>query len=68
MEKVNPHEKYSGLTMTVKELRSALSEYQDDLPVIAEWEGVAAGIRPENIKRETHNGREELAIDVEQYG
>jgi hypothetical protein len=69
MKKVNKADN-SGLTMTVKELRDELSKYPDDLPVIATWEGVGAGIRKENFTTRFDNGymdEMQLEIDVENY-
>jgi hypothetical protein len=61
----------SGITMTVKELREALSEYKDDLPVVATWEGVGAGFRKENMEirfNSEYMDEPQLEIDVENYG
>lgn len=68
MKKVHPNDPRSGDTMTVKELREALSKYPDDMAVIAAWEGVGAGIRLENFSIWTTEGRGDLQIDVDNYG
>lgn len=36
-------------TMTVSELKAALSKYPDDMPVWAEWEGCLAHIGVDNF-------------------
>ena len=63
----------AGQTLTVKELIEKLSEYPMDMPVMAEWEGVVAYIRPENFSNFfVDKGLAEdrclcLVIDVERY-
>lgn len=68
MPKVYESRPHSKSTMTVKELRDHLTNYPDDTPVIATWEGVRAGIRKENFSIEDNDGRDDLEIWVEQYG
>ena len=76
MVKIYPETPHSGETMTVGELREYLSRFPYDLPVAATWEGVVAGIRPENFSSRdcrwrylTYGGRiGALVIDVEDYG
>lgn len=57
--------------MTVSELISELSKYPPDMPVVATWEGVAAGIRAENFDLskwfDTDIPETQLYIDVEDY-
>jgi hypothetical protein len=43
----------AGKTMTVAELRAKLAEYPDDMPVLAEWEGVRAYVEPECFEVQT---------------
>lgn len=63
----------AGATMTVAELRAALEGFPDDMPVLAEWEGVLAYIQPEAFSVEAvSKGHEDddcecLVIDVNQY-
>ena len=55
--------------MTVGELRSALENFAPEIPILATWEGVDAGIREKNFStRISDQGRLELVIDVEDYG
>lgn len=54
--------------MTVAELIAELNKHAPDMPVLATWEGVLAGIRPENFAVEEYDGRQQLTIDVEMYG
>lgn len=63
----------AGQTMTVGELKMRLSEYPDNMPVIAEWEGCHAYIEPEmfevmsvckGFKEDQCDG---LVIDVNLY-
>lgn len=68
MVKVNPNRERSGLTLTAGELIALLQAYPSDLPVIATWESVWAGIRPDNFALVTERGTEALLIDVENYG
>ncbi|MFH1744507.1 MAG: hypothetical protein ABIH23_36345, partial [bacterium] len=68
MKKVTEKYERSGFTMTVSELRDSLSKYADDMPVVTTWESVISGVRNENFTVEVRNGREELVIDVENYG
>ena len=63
-----------GQTATIKELREALAAYPDDMPVMAEWEGVWAFIDPKNfaVEPEVHKGFPEercpcLMLDVNEY-
>ena len=70
IKKVNTSER-SGSTMTVKELRDTLSHYPDDMPVVATWEGVVAGITIDNFSYkydERYMPEMHLEIDVENYG
>ena len=63
----------AGNTMTVAELREALSEYPQDMPVFGAWEGVFGYIEKDKFfVQSTHKGdrRDEcecLLIDVEEY-
>jgi hypothetical protein len=68
MEKVHPTRERSGMTMTVAELIAELHKHAPGMPVLATWEGVLAGIRPENFAVEEYDGRQQLTIDVEMYG
>lgn len=68
MIKINPDRPDSGWTMTVGELISELSEYPDNMPVIAEWESVYSGIRAEDMEVMAVLGRKVLIIYVENYG
>jgi len=62
-------------TMTVKELRDFLSQFPDDMPVAATWEGVVAPILSENFEPRNAKwkriGKEEkgdrVVVDVEDY-
>lgn len=54
--------------MTVAELIAELQKHDPETAVLATWEGVLAGIRPENFETEKSNGRSQLIIDVEMYG
>ena len=54
--------------MTVAELIAKLQTYDPELPVVATWENVGAGIREENFSIEEYDDRKELSIDVEDYG
>ena len=55
----------AGKTMTVAELRAKLSEYPDDMPVMALWEGCYAYINPENFDDEkVHKGYLDDECDV----
>ena len=53
--------------MTVAELIAELQTYEPSLPVIATWEGVAAGFRPENFMIGFDEGRKYLSIDVDDH-
>lgn len=55
------------MTMTVGELITELQKHNSNLPVLATWENVFAGIRPENFQLEEYEGRTQLTIDVEAY-
>lgn len=68
MVKVHPNRKESGMTMTVAELIAELQKHAPETPVLATWESVLAGIRPENFETEEYEGRTQLTIDVEMYG
>jgi len=68
MEKIHPTQKWSGMTMTVAELIAELQAYEPALPVIATWEGVGAGFRPENFMIGFDEGRKYLSIDVDDHG
>jgi hypothetical protein len=68
MEKVHPTEGRSGMTMTVAELIAELQKHDPSMPVLATWEGVLAGIRPENFEVGEYDGRQQLTLDVEMYG
>ena len=63
----------AGSTMTVKELRLALSEFPDDMPVMAEWEGCHAYIERDKLVVATvgkgcaADECEALVIDVNGY-
>ncbi len=50
-------------TMTVAMLKAKLSEYPDDMPVKAEWEGYWKQILPENFAVDSHDPI--LIINVE---
>lgn len=57
-------------TMTVGELRAKLSEYPDDMPVLATWEGQRMPIEQHFWIEEFHTGAEAdrcdcLVIDVD---
>lgn len=56
------------MTMTVAELIAELQKHAPETPVLATWESVLAGIRPENFETEEYEGRTQLTIDVEMYG
>lgn len=64
----------NGKTMTVAELREKLSEYPQDMPVLATWEGIITFFdpRPGYFKVERYGDHPEdncecLVIDVDQY-
>lgn len=63
----------AGKTMTVAELRAVLESYPDDMPVLAEWEGVQAYIKPDAFSVEpVSKGHKDdecrcLVIDVNRY-
>jgi hypothetical protein len=63
----------AGQTMTVGELIKKLSEYPEDTPVFAEWEGCRAYVEPEMFEvARVSKGRKEdecacLIIDVNLY-
>ena len=63
----------AGNTMTVKELRDALAEFPDDMPVMAEWEGCHAYIEGSNFAVEkvgkgcAADDCDGLLIDVNRY-
>ena len=63
----------AGVTMTVKELREALSSYPDAMPVIAGWEGCDAFIAADGFsvhrvhKGNPEEGEDTLVIDVNKY-
>lgn len=62
---------HSGKTMTVGELKEFLSKFLNEMPVVATWEGVSAGIIEENIiikKPDNYYSEDTLEIDVECYG
>ena len=67
MQKVHERET-SKDTMTVSELIAELQKYNPNIPVIAEWEGVWSGFRPNNFRAKNEDGRTILLIDVEDYG
>ena len=57
-------------TMTVSELINCLNKFPQDMPVFAEWEGVFAPIREENIEINDpmpHEKIDALIIYVEDY-
>ena len=54
--------------MTVAELIAELQKHDPAMPVLATWESVLAGIRPENFEVEEYDGRQQLTLDVEMYG
>lgn len=56
------------MTMTVAELIAELQKHDPSMPVLATWEGVLAGIRPENFEVGEYDGRQQLTLDVEMYG
>lgn len=65
-------DKYSSKTMTVKELIEKLLEYPMSMPVLATWDDLRVGIRPENfyIANEPDTGwssKEQLIIDVSDF-
>jgi len=63
----------AGKTLTVGELRAELEAYPDDMPVMAEWEGVRAYVDPaEFYPRPVCKGMKEdeevcLIMSVEKY-
>jgi len=63
----------AGETMTVGELVEALSNYPNDMPVMAGWEGVCAYVDSANFEvvcvDKGHEGDQEecLVIDVENH-
>jgi len=59
----------SDLTMTVGELRTFLLRFPEEMPVVATWEGVSAGIREEDavVKENRYYREKTLEIDVESY-
>lgn len=61
--------KSDAVTMTVAEIKEKLSEYPDDMPVIATWEGVAAWITTDNFSVSENGYYQEptLEIDVESH-
>lgn len=58
----------SGMTMSVGKLITELQKYDPSIPVLAIWENVGSGIRPENFSVVEYMGRMELHVDVEDYG
>ena len=57
------------MTMTVRELKTSLDGYPDEMPVVAVWEGCGAGFRIENFEVVQYNADEpQLCINVENYG
>jgi hypothetical protein len=68
MNKVHPTRELSGMTMTIAELIDELQKHDSNMPVLATWEGVLSGIRPENFGIQEYGGRKQLTIDVEIYG
>jgi len=54
--------------MSVGELIDELQKHDPSIPVLATWESVLSGIRPENFSVIEYMGRVELHIDVEDYG
>lgn len=54
--------------MTCAELIAELQKYNPGMPVLATWENVFAGIRPDNFKIEESDGRQQLTLDVDAYG
>lgn len=54
--------------MTIAELIDELQKHDSNMPVLATWEGVLSGIRPENFGIQEYGGRKQLTIDVEIYG
>jgi len=65
MKPLFPDAPHCGDTMTVGELREHLKQYDENLPVIATWEGQGKAVLAENISVERWEGRDELIIDVE---
>ena len=63
----------AGQTMTVGELKNALAEYPDDMPVLAEWESCRAYIEKSNFeicvvgKGHHEDECDSLVIDVNFY-
>lgn len=64
---------FAGSTITVKELREALSEFPEDMPVMVEWEGCRSYIDLANFstyrvsKGFPADECEVLMIDVNNY-
>lgn len=52
---------HHSLTMTVRELRAKLAEFQDDAPVVVAYEGVENSIQPSALsvvsQEDTDTGR-----------
>lgn len=63
----------AGRTMTVAELKEKLSQYPDDMPVMALWEEVYAYIEPQNfdVEKVSKGNKEDecdcVTIWVEKY-
>lgn len=63
----------AGRTVTVGEMKTALDEYPDDMPIMAEWEGVNAYVDPSEFGMElVSKGMDEdeevcLVMPVENY-
>ena len=66
--KVIPSRPQSGETLTVVGLMRELAKYDPNLPVIATWEGQAAGILPGNMAVEPMDAIDQLVIDVGDTG
>lgn len=55
------------VTMTVRELREKLAEFDSELRVFADWEGVHAPIVRDCFSLELIEGESYLTIDVNAY-
>jgi hypothetical protein len=62
-----------GSTLTVEELRNILSQYPNDMPVLATWEGLHICLHPnsfeatDDISMLPENGGKVLVVDVDNY-
>lgn len=62
-----------GSTLTVEELCSILSQYPNDMPVLATWEGLHICLNPQSFEATDkigifpENGGKVLVIDVDNF-